>query len=521
MLAPAIPPLDKVEPTEAWLPWQPNETQRWDLKWAGHLYRRAAFGASLKQLREAVKEGLPATLERLLQGDPEKGGRDEALRHSTGLAVARGEEPAKLRGWWLYWMTFGSHPLREKMTLFWHNHFATSIVKVQRPELMLRQNELLHRHALGQFRPMLLEISKDPAMLIWLDSNSNVKGKPNENYAREIMELFSLGVGNYTEKDIREAARAFTGWHTDGERFAFNAEEHDGEAKAVLGQSGNLDGGDIVRILLEQAAAPRFLVRKLYRYFISETADPPDALLQPLANAFQKSDYDIATLIQTILRSRHFFSEHAYRQRIKSPVEFVLGAAHDVGRTPGADQLLVSPGALVETLNALGQTLFAPPNVKGWRYGQSWLNTATVLARANYCEALTCSKGVLNVQEKDYTRTAAITIDPAAHIRMAKLTDPVKIVDVAADMLLQGDLSEAARTKLINYLAEAKVKGGNAKPADAPPAPPDPKPPVPEPKGATIKTAPVPVGGDTVVSLDQAVRDVFHAIMTMPEYQLA
>ena len=229
-------------------------------------------------------------------------------------------------------MLQGGHPLREKLTLFWHNHFATSLAKVQDPVLMFRQNGLLREHALGRFGPLLQAISRDPAMLVWLDSNSNVKGKPNENYARELMELFSLGVGNYTEKDIREAARAFTGWRTDGTGFAFDARLHDGGTKTVLGQTGTWDGGDVVRIVLEQPAAARFLVRKLYRYLVSETATPPDALLEPLCESFRQSDYDIAGLVRTILASRHFYSAHAFRQRIKGPVEYVLGAVQAVYR---------------------------------------------------------------------------------------------------------------------------------------------------------------------------------------------
>jgi uncharacterized protein (DUF1800 family) len=210
-------------------------------------------------------------------------------------------------------MLRGGHPLREKMTLFWHNHFATSLVKVRDPVLMFRQNELLRAHALGKFGPFLQAISRDGAMLLWLDSSSNVKGKPNENYARELMELFSLGVGNYTEKDVREAARAFTGWRTDGAGFAFDARLHDGETKTVLGQAGPWDGGDVVRIVLEQPAASRFLVRKLYRHLVSETATPPDALLEPLCESFRRSDYDIAELVRTILASRLFYSPHAFR----------------------------------------------------------------------------------------------------------------------------------------------------------------------------------------------------------------
>ena len=169
-------------------------------------------------------------------------------------------------------------------------------------------------------------------MLVWLDSNSNVKGKPNENYARELMELFSLGVGHYTEKDIREAARAFTGWRTDGEGFAFDPRLHDSGPKTVLGQTGAWDGGDVVRIVLEQPAAARFLVRKLYHFLVSEKAVPPDSLLEPLCESFRKSDYDIAGLVRTILASRHFYSDHAFRQRVKGPVEYVLGAVQAVYR---------------------------------------------------------------------------------------------------------------------------------------------------------------------------------------------
>ena len=248
----------------------------------------------------------------------------------TGMPDAS-RQGAILQAAWLQRMIDGVEPLREKMTLFWHNHFATSIAKVNDGSLMERQYELLFTHALGNFRPLLQEISRDPAMLVWLDSNQNVKGKPNENYAREVMELFTLGVGNYTEKDIREAARAFTGWHTSGGRFTFVHGEHDDGPKTVLGQTGNWDGDDVVRILLDQPACARFLVRKLYRFLVSENVAPPDALLDPLADAFRKSDYDIAVLVRTILRSQHFFSAYAYRQKVKWPVEYAVGVVRMIG----------------------------------------------------------------------------------------------------------------------------------------------------------------------------------------------
>src|SRR5262249_17630330 len=285
----------------------------------------------------------------------------------------------------------GGHPLREKLTLFWHNHFATSIAKVQSPALMFRQNCLLRQHALGRFGPLLQAISRDAAMLLWLDSNSNVAGKPNENYARELMELFSLGVGNYTEKDIREAARAFTGWRTDGGNFTSDARLHDGGTKTVLGQSGQWNGGDVVRIVLEQSAAARFLVRKFYHFLVSEQAEPPDSLIEPLCESFRKNDYDIAGLVRTILASRHFYSSHAFRQRIKGPVEYVLGTVQAVYRRykeEDADYRPLPQQVLVSRLNAMGQQLFAPPNVKGWPGGATWLNTHTVLERSNFAASL-------------------------------------------------------------------------------------------------------------------------------------
>jgi uncharacterized protein (DUF1800 family) len=321
-------------------------------------------------------------------------------------------------------------------------------------------------------------MSTDPAMLLWLDSNSNVKGKPNENYARELMELFSLGVGHYTEKDIQEAARAFTGWHTDGDsRFEFIADLHDDGEKTVLGKTGKWNGDDVVRICLEQKACPLFIVRKLYRFFISENAVPPDALLTPLTEQFRKSDFDTGALVRTMLASKHFFSPYAYRQRIKSPVEFVLGAVHDVG------QKLIAPQALVGKVDGMGQTLFAPPNVKGWEGGRAWLTTATILARNNFAEQLTSGSGRINLGDNpEEAPPIAVAVDPVALVRREKLTEPEPILAFLVDILLQGDLSAPARDRLLPFLKDG--------PADAP-------------------------------ARDQRIRAVFHALMTMPEYQLA
>src|SRR5262249_31572549 len=243
-MAATLPPLDQLDPAEAGQPWRPSPGARWGRRWAAHLSRRAAFGAGREELREAEHLGPGGTLDLLLRGRPHADEVVETLTDVGGVAAARDDGGDQLRGWWLYCMLQGGHPLREKMTLFWHNHFATSIAKVQSPALMFRQNCLLREHALGKFGPFVQAISRDAAMLVWLDSNRNVKGKPNENYARELMELFTLGVhGGYTEKDVKEAARAFTGWHTDGVGFAFNPAAHDDGPKTVLGQTGAWDGG--------------------------------------------------------------------------------------------------------------------------------------------------------------------------------------------------------------------------------------------------------------------------------------
>jgi uncharacterized protein (DUF1800 family) len=503
----AQPSLDQIDPARAWEPWRPTDRDPWGRKWAGHLFRRAAFGASDAELRQAEKDGPAATLDRLLSGAPDAAARYDFLE-VEGERVTRENDPFKLRAWWLYCMLYSPHPLREKLTLFWHNHFATSIAKVDRTRLMFLQNRTLRRHALGMFGPFLLDMSKDPAMLVWLDSNNNIKGRPNENYAREVMELFSLGVGNYTEKDVQEAARAFTGWHTDGKVFDFNARFHDADTKTVLGQTGPWDGGDVIPILLRQPAAGRFLARKLYRFLVSETQEPPDRLLEPLAEQFRKTDYDVSAVVRTILASRHFFSEHAFRQRVKSPVEFVVGA---VRATVSGE---VAPRALVGRLELMGQNLFAPPNVKGWPGGQAWLNTSSVLARQNFAQALAMGTLWGNVSrpastleelrrqqlEEEQARAVAASrrargkpvapeepappeaLDPARLTRAAKVAKPEEVVSVLLDAYLPGGVRPSAREKLVAFAAEGKPQGP---------------------------------------ALDRRAREAVHAILSMPEYQLA
>ena len=498
-------PLEKLDPVEAWQPWQPTKEDPWGLKWAGHLYRRAAFGANPVELAAAVTAGPKITLDLVIKGKP---GIDlTGTRKDSGQRIANANDIEKLRSWWLYWMLKSHHPLREKMTLFWHNHFVSSFDKIARTMPMVQQNQLLYENALGRFGPFVMQVSKDVAMLEYLDSNSNLKGHPNENYARELMELFTLGVGNYTETDVREAARAFTGWHTDGDGFDFVKSLHDTGPKTLLGTTGPLDGGDVVNILLKQPACARFVVGKLYRFFISENQEPPAALLEPLAETFRKSNYDIAALVRSMLSSRHFFSDYAYRQRIKSPVELVVGAARATVDAKYVEENL-SGQALVGRIEGIGQNLFAPPNVKGWRGGRNWLNTATVLARQNYGQALAMGvlwqgslpqEGVVfelhlsqcqldlerqrgKVPARPEEPPPARKFDPAALVLNAKVTQPDDVVRVLLDAYLPGGLTPAATQKLVAFVAQGKPQGP---------------------------------------ALDRRIREAVHAIVGMPEYQLA
>jgi len=293
--------------------------------------------------------------------------------------VARGLE---MRGWWLQEMVTTPSPLTEKMVLFWHNHFVSSQQKVRQPQYLYRQNLLLREHALGNFGAFLHAIARDPAMVIYLDSASNRKGQPNENFAREVMELFTLGEGNYTERDIKEAARAFTGWSIDPDKgeFLFRPFAHDDGVKVVLWRTGNFDGDAVLDILLAQPQTAEFIVRKLWREFVSPEPDAAD--VQRIAAVFRDSRYDIRTALRTLLTSDAFYAPQYRATLVKSPVDLVVGTLRQFQFTTGD----VQPFALA--VAQLGQNLFSPPNVKGWPGGEAWINSTTLLARKQFLDRL-------------------------------------------------------------------------------------------------------------------------------------
>ncbi len=479
---------DPIDPRWAWEPYRPSDKNPWDLRKAGHLYRRASFGASFRELELAVRNGPEKTINSLLTGGPGQEAFDrqaeEMRQHIAGQNNQQGEPQA--RAWWLFRMLYTPHPLREKLALFWHNHFATSNAKVKSIRYMLDQNELLRRNALGSFRTMLHEISKDPAMMVWLDTNQSKKRMPNENYSRELMELFSLGIGNYTEDDVREGARAFTGWEIRNGTFFNNQQQFDATEKKYLGRTGNFTGEEVVDICLDQKSCPYFITGKLFKFFVSETIEPTRALLEPLASRFKQSGFDIAGVAATMLRSNLFFSPQAYRTRIKSPTDYALGILRALEaklveaaaqRKPGDPR--VKPLALALALENLGQKLLAPPSVKGWDGGPAWINSTTLLLRQNLALALT------STEDGVFDRAT----DAAQLVHKYGIEKDEDALEFFIKLFLQGDLAEDSRVRLAEYVAKAR-------------------------------TLPHPVYWTTTDVEEHRIRALCHLVLTQPEFQL-
>ncbi|GFZ81898.1 hypothetical protein GCM10008018_29500 [Paenibacillus marchantiophytorum] len=355
----------------------------WTNKEVVHLLLRAGFGATQEEIAACVSHGPEETVRRLIAGE-------SVLAQTTALIpfdqlTADGKkalDPLQLADqqmYWLYRMVYSEAPLVEKMTLFWHGHFATANYKVNDVTLMVQQNTLLRKYAMGKFQELLLAISQDPAMMIWLDVNRNKKGKPNENYAREVMELFTLGIGHYTENDVKEAARAFTGWTYDKKenKVAFNPKQHDNDAKQLLGEKGNLDSADAVDIIVHQKTLSTFLATKLLKYFATDI--PSESWVQQIA-AHIVNKATIGEVLHELFLSAEFYEEKYRMALIKTPADYVAGILK-------ALQLSVSKGH-AQALRKMGQELYSPPDVAGWRGGTSWLNTNTLLARYQFAESI-------------------------------------------------------------------------------------------------------------------------------------
>ncbi len=417
-----------------------------------HLLRRAGLSAHRSEIERLLPLGIEGAVDALLSFDQQP----ETIDDDAVIRLLRGDsprlQPPMVASWWLYRMLVTQRPMQERMALFWHNHFATSASKVGDGNLMLIQIQMFQRLALADFKTLVVEVSKDPAMLVWLDGVRNVKGKPNENFARELLELFTMGIGHYTERDIQEAARAFTGWSFSRvtRSFVFNRAQHDDGEKEFLGKRGRFNGEDIVQMAVEHPATAVFMARKFYRLFINDVDPVDERAVQALAKEFTQSGYSVRALMRKLLLSDAFWSPLNYRRRIKSPVEFVVGALRQVGVGERLRQLDLNSGtgqrAVVAYLRfatqwtrRIGQMLLYPPDVSGWEWGTAWISSQTMLERMRFAEFLVPNRGPLGFQT----------------LRDLLGSEPPRTIEGFIDRLgetLDVPLSKETREKLQDYL---------------------------------------------------------------------
>jgi uncharacterized protein (DUF1800 family) len=464
---------------------KPISKERWNFTTAAHLLNRAGFGGTPAEIDHLVSLGPdkavsylidyekiadhptnpewakpdPTRLDRFMEArraDPQK--RQELLREEQKTQRQRIVE---LKYWWLNRMAKGPRPLQEKMTLFWHGHFATSAEKVRDAYLMWKQNDLFRQQATGNWSRMLVAVAKDPAMLIWLDQAQSRKEHPNENFAREVMELFALGEGHYTEKDITEAARALTGWTYDrvNQQFEERLRWHDDGVKTVLGRTGDLKGEDVLEQIVAQPQAARFITAKLWNFFAGES--PSNELTSALADVFRKSGKNFKPLLATMFHSDEFYSDSIIRNQVKSPVQWLVGTVRMLERE------LPPPFVCFGLTRNLGQDLFQPPNVKGWDGGLSWITTNNLLARYNEAAVLvqgdlSMAKGVnLNLGNGGSAgkammeRLQYIKLRPVEVSRILseeERKDKEKLVAALEKRLLQAKLRDKQQQTLREYL---------------------------------------------------------------------
>jgi uncharacterized protein (DUF1800 family) len=438
----------------------PLPADAWDVAKARHLLARAGFGGTPQEVEKLCALGADRAVASLVEyarqpaldlPPPAPPGPPEAVDLSKlsfaerqKLQQARRREQqqhmAQVRQWWAERMVKTPRPLEEKLTLFWHGHFACEFRTVQSGRAMLAQNELFRKHAAGNFGELLHAVAHDPAMLRYLDNNRNTRGRPNENLAREIMELFAMGVDQgYTENDIKEGARALTG-HTFDPRtweYRYNARAHDGGAKTIFGRTGNFDGDQFVDLILDQPATARFIARKLFVFFAHD--DPAPAVIDRLAAVLRANDYELAPMLTELFRSEEFYSARSVGTQIKSPVQLAVGTARALGVKD------VEPQFVVTAAQSLGQELFGPPNVKGWDGGRAWINSNTVVARANF-PALFLGR-VAPAKAK-----TAVKFDAVAYLGGAKADTPEAVVDHFARALFAVPLTAETRRELAEFL---------------------------------------------------------------------
>jgi uncharacterized protein (DUF1800 family) len=444
------------KPTNAdtWAAYVPDEKSPWNFARVVHLHCRAAFAATWDEIQRDLKDGPRASVDRLLAGTSAKamsGTFEKDAAVLADFAVGRGNATPvggaagsdHLKGWWIYRMLYGLDSLGERLALMWHGHFATSNIKVQSLAAMRRQNELFRKFARAPFGELLNAVVHDPALLEYLDAPANRKGHPNENLARELMELFTVGIGHYSEADVKDGARALTGWSTGHDGFREITKEHDDGEKAILHRSGRWHGEDLVKMLLEHPATSRRLAWRICQLLMGEGATT-DSEIQALAEGLRKNNLDIGWAVATVLRSREFFAEANLATRVRGPVEHLVGTARALELPDPSPSTL----ALADWAARLGQDLFYPPNVGGWSGGRDWLSTATAIGRANYAAALV--SGELGAGGRPFDALSLAR----RHDRGRDLDD---LVSFYVQLLLGNDQEAAWRERLARAARPGKV----------------------------------------------------------------
>ncbi len=392
-----------------------------------HLLRRAGFDGPPAERERYFALGLRASVDALVDYERTPDPADDIV---AGMGFDLSKLPEVSR-WWFVRMVASARPLQEKMTLFWHGHLTSAAHKVGRADMMLGQNQFFRANALAPFDQIMKGISRDPAMLTWLDNRSNVKDAPNENYARELMELFTMGIGAYTERDVQEAARALTGMavRRPGVYF-FNARLHDSGVKTFLGQTGPFGADDIIDIICRRPETPRFLARNLFEFFAHE--NPSGDELRPMIDAYESAGYSVREMMRALLRSDAFYSDLSYRSRVKSPTEFVAGVFRALGIAPDDQASRRGP----QIIALMGQTLLDPPDPSGWDEGAAWISTGSLLQRVNL--GATLSQSAARSQEGP--------------------TESAPIVDALLGLLVDGAVSPATRALLIEQVGAAPAR---------------------------------------------------------------
>ena len=391
-------------------PYAPSAEQPWNEHRAAHLLRRTLIGPKPSEIAEAVQSTPEAVVDRLLDMPllpPTSPGawvdNDPFVRPTSEQRATERAQVDQTRAWWMELIVNQEFSIQERMVLFWHDHFATQAKDVRRPQLIYLQNFLFRKHAVGNFKTLVEDVTRDPAMIYYLDNNTNKVGKPNENYARELMELFTLGVGNYTEQDVGEAARGLTGWIVETKKPVFRESRHDKAQKTFLGQTGNFNEQNIIDIIFQQPAAAQFIVSKLYKEFVYEY--PDETIITELAQLLRDNNYELKPVLKALLTSAHFYDPAIIGAKIKTPVELVAGTVRSLGFKAGAGKS-ISAEYLVRIADVLGQKLLDPPNVAGWPGYRVWISTSTLPERHKMTDE------IVDAKPRSFGRISYTTINP-------------------------------------------------------------------------------------------------------------